>query len=96
MASTYLELIPKESRFEMRSLLMPTHLSNIALRLRMGTDQHMQIRERKADVDAKNTHEEKRESTVSWTKRVFTEQHVSGGGGAHTAMMQQQQQNATE
>jgi hypothetical protein len=39
MASTYLELIPKESRYDMKALLMPTHLFNIALRLRMGVDQ---------------------------------------------------------
>ena len=38
MASRFLELIPKQSRFERRPLLMPPHLFSIALRLRMGVD----------------------------------------------------------
>lgn len=39
MGATYLELVPKESRFEMKPLLLPSHLFNISMRLRMGMEQ---------------------------------------------------------
>ena len=39
MGSAYLELIPKEPRFEMQPLLLPTHLFSISMRLRMGMEQ---------------------------------------------------------
>ena len=43
LASTFLELLPKRASFEMRPLLMPSHLFTIALRLRMGTNQDPDI-----------------------------------------------------
>ena len=39
MGATYLELVPKEPRFEMQPLLLQSHLSNISMRLRMGMEQ---------------------------------------------------------